>query len=104
MNRAPGDDSNARPVANVDESSESELVSIIVNGAEIHVAERVTVREILKSASSAGAISGLVEEYVIERVEREGDHGPDDEIIVVESEEFMAVPAAPTPVAAGARS
>jgi len=100
MATAPGDGSNAGPVANVDEVAASKLVSITVNGAQIQVAERVSVREIVQRASEAGAISGLVEEYVIESVAKEGEHGLDEEITVVELEEFMAVPAAPTTVAA----
>ena len=99
MTTAPRDHSNASPAANVDDSSASKFVSITVNGAQIQVAERVKVREIVQKASKAGAISGLVDEYVIESVAKEGEHGLDAEITVVELEEFMAVPAAPTTVA-----
>lgn len=100
MSTSPGGDSKVGPAANTGEFSESKIVSITVNGTQIQVRERVTVREIVTEASAAGAISGLIEEYVIERVTEDGEHGLDQTITVIESEELMAVPVGSTPVAA----
>lgn len=99
MSTSPGGDGNVGPATNTGEFSESKIVSITVNGTQIQVTERVTVREIVRLASAAGAISGLIEEYVIERVTEDGEHGLDQTITVIESEEFMAVPVGSTPVA-----
>lgn len=87
------------PIAHVDEAGEVERVRIKVNGVEIEVATKVKVLELIKGAKSAGAIQGLVEEYVIERVKREGEIGIDASITVAEREEFLAVPVGKTEVA-----
>ena len=86
-------------VARVDESQDAERVRIKVNGVEIEVAREVKVLELIKGAKSAGAIEGLVEEYVIERVTGEGEIRIDESITVVEKEEFLAVPVGKTEVA-----
>lgn len=100
MSTSPGGDSNVGPVASTGEISESKLLWITVNGTRIQVTERVTVREIVTRASAAGAVSGLIEEYVIERVAKDGELRLDETITVIEFEEFMAVPVGVTPVAA----
>ena len=99
MSVEPGADDRVGPVASVREDVESTYVSITVNGARIQVTEHVTVREIVEKASDAGAISGFVEEYVIERIEEDGDLGLTETIVVRESEEFIAVPIGKTDVA-----
>ena len=87
------------PVARVDEAGEVERVRIKVNGVEIEVTREVRVLEIIKIAKGAGAIEGLVEEYVIERVKSEGEIGIDATITVAEKEKFLAVPVGKTEVA-----
>lgn len=87
------------PAAPTGEEVELKTVSIRVNGTQIRVSERVTVREIVEKANEAGAISGIIEEYVIERVETVGEHSLDEEIEVLELEEFMAIPIGKTEVA-----
>ena len=93
-----GDGDNG-PVTRVDESQEVERVRIKVNGVEIEVARKVKVLELIKGAKSAGAIEGLVEEYVIERMSGEGEILIDETITVVEKEQFLAVPVGKTEVA-----
>lgn len=90
---------DAGPAARVDEAGEVERVRIKVNGVEIDVAREVQVLELIKGAKNAGAIEGLVEEYVIERVKDEGEIGVDEIVTVVEKEEFLAVPVGKTEVA-----
>ena len=100
MGIGPGNgDGEVGSVARVAESQEVERVRIKVNGVEIEVAKEVKVLELIKGAKSAGAIGGLVEEYVIERVKDEGEIGVDEIVTVVEKEEFLAVPVGKTEVA-----
>ena len=104
MSNIPGGDGGgAGPVANVDAATEVSRVRIKVNGVTIEVTEEITgkvvVREMLIKARDAGAIEGSVEEYVIERVEREGEVKIDEVIEVTESDEFLAVPTGSTEVA-----
>ena len=99
MGIGPGNgDRDALPVARVGES-QVERVRIKVNGVEIEVTNKVKVRDLIKGAKGAGAIEGLVEEYVIERVKSEGEIGIGEVITVVEKEEFLAVPVGKTEVA-----
>ena len=89
----------AGPMANV---AEIKHVQVKVNGMVIDVAETVMVREILTQAKWVGAIEGLIEEYILERVEEEGELGElgtDETITVTELEEFLAVPTGRTEVA-----
>ena len=100
MSNIPGGDGGgAGPVANVDAATEVSRVRIKVNGVTIEVTEKVVVREMLIKARDAGAIEGSVEEYVIERVEKEGEVKIDEVIEVTESDEFLAVPTGSTEVA-----
>lgn len=98
MSDIPGnDEAGARPVANV-----AEVVQIKVNGMVIKVAETIMVREILTQAKWAGAIEGMIEEYILEKVEEEGELGVlgiDETIVVTERDEFLAVPTGRTEVA-----
>lgn len=94
-----GDESGAGPVANVDSGGESRSVRIKVNGVTIEVTGKATVREILIKARDAGAIEESVEQYIIERVDREGEVGIDEIIEVTEFDEFLAVPTGATEVA-----
>ena len=87
------------PVARVDEGQAVEQIRIKVNGVEIEVAKEVKVREIIVKAKKADAIQGFVEEYVIERVKKDGEIGIEETIAVIEQEEFIAVPVGKTPVA-----
>ena len=97
MNKGPGNgNGEVGPVAIVDESQN---VTVSVNGVKIQVTRVVTVRELLKKAKAAGAIEGLVEEYVIERVSAEGEIGIEQTITVDDLEEFLAVPIGKTEVA-----
>ena len=98
MSIDPGSDT-VGPAAHTGEDVKMKIVSIKVNGAHIQVYERVTVREIVEKASDAGAISGVIDEYVIERIETVGEHGLDEDIEVLELEEFMAIPIGKTEVA-----
>ena len=100
MSDFPSEDaSGAGPVAKVDDVSEIIRVRIAVNGAAIEVTGEVKVREVLIKASNAGAIEGEAEEYVIERVEKEGELGLETTITVTEGERFLAVPTGSTTVA-----
>lgn len=100
MNDIPGgDESGTGPVAGVDDAVEVGRVQIKVNGITIEVTESVRVREVLARAKDAGAIEGSVEEYIIERVEREGELGIEETVTVTELEEFLAVPTGKTDVA-----
>lgn len=97
MNDGPGNgNGDIGPVATVDES---QTVAVRVNGVTIHVTRVVKVRDLIKQAKDAGAIEGLVEEYVIERVAAEGEIGIELTITVNELEEFLAVPIGRTEVA-----
>ena len=89
----------AGPVPPIDDLQEVRRVQIKVNGVTIEVTTTVLVREVLQAAKDAGAIAGVVEEYVIERVTVEGEIGPDQTITVIELEEFLAVPIGKTEVA-----
>lgn len=92
-----GDHENsAGSVADVNDATK---VSIIVNGMEIEVEKSVEIREILRKAKDAGAIEGLIDEYVIERVEEDGELKCGETIEVKPDERFLAVPTGSTPVA-----
>ena len=100
MNDIPGGDaSGTGPVASVDDAAEVSRVQIKVNGITIEVTESVRIREVLARAKDAGAIEGTVEEYIIERVEKEGELGIEETVTVTELEEFLAVPTGKTDVA-----
>ena len=86
------------PVANVDAAGEVSTVRIKVNGVTIEVTGKVMVREMLIKARDVGAIEGSTE-YTVEKVEKEGELKNDEVIEVMESDEFLAVPTGPTPVA-----
>ena len=96
----PGsDEGGAGPVANV---AEARHVQVKVNGMVIDVAETVMAREILTRAKRVGAIEGMIEEYILERVEEEGELGElgiDETVTVTELDEFLAVPTGRTEVA-----
>ena len=100
MSDIPGEnDGPVGPVANVGEGEYVRRVQIKVNGVTIEVTEEVIVKHILEKAKAAGCFGGPVEEYVIERVSVEGELPLDGTIVVVEAEEFIAVPTGKTPVA-----
>ena len=100
MNDIPGgDEGGTRPVAGVDDVTEGVHVQIKVNGITIEVTEKVEVREVLDKAKNGGAIEGSVEEYIIERVEKEGEIKIGETVKVKEHEEFLAVPTGRTDVA-----
>ena len=100
MNKVPGNnEDNIGPVINVEDSTATSSVSIIVNGVTIEVTEEVKVHEVLIKAKEAGAIMGIVEEYVIERVKVDGEIKKEEVITVKELEEFIAVPVGRTEVA-----
>ena len=100
MNEVPGNnEDNIGPVINVEDSSATSSVSIIVNGVTIEVTEEVKVHEVLIKAKEAGAIMGIVEEYVIEKVKVVGEIKKEEVITVKELEEFIAVPTGRTEVA-----
>ena len=90
------------PVANVGGAEEVVRVRIKVNGVTIEVTEKVIVKDILAEAKQAACFNGVAEEYVLERTSEEGELPREEVIVVVEAEEFLAVPATPTPVAMGA--
>lgn len=95
-------DRPAGPVTDTGQAATDRRTKIKVNGIEIEVTVQITAAEILERAAEAGAIEGMVvdDEYVVERVEVEGEIGPEELLIVTELEEFMAVPTGTTPVAA----
>ena len=100
MNDIPsGDEGGMRPVAGVDDVTEGVRVQIKVNGITIEVTEKVEVREVLDKAKDGGAIEGSVEEYIIERVKKEGEIKIGETVTVREHEEFLAVPTGKTDVA-----
>ena len=103
MNKVPGsNEANigpVAPVANVETGTEYSSVSIKINGVTIEVTKEVKAHEVLIKAKEAGAIMGTIEEYVIERVEVEGEIKREEVIIVKEQEEFIAVPTGQTKVA-----
>ena len=100
MSDIPGEnDGPVGPVANVGEGEYVRRVQIKVNGITIEVTEEIIVKHILEKAKEAGCFGGLVEEYVIERVSVEGELHLDETIVVVEAEEFLAVPIGKTEVA-----
>ena len=100
MNSIPGDDEgNVGAVTDVGEATEVEHVKIKVNGITIEVTEEIKIRDVLIKAKGAGAIEGVVEEYVLERVEKAGELGIEETVMVTESEEFVAVPTGRTDVA-----
>lgn len=68
------------------------LVQIKVNGVTIEVTEQVKVEDLLIIAKKARGISGEIEEYIIERVEEEGEKQREEIIFAKEQEEFLAVP------------
>ena len=86
-------------VTNVENSTATSSVSIKVNWVTIEVTEKVKVRDMLIKAKEAGAIMGFIDEYVIERVEEEGEIQREEMITVKEQEEFIAVPTGRTDVA-----
>lgn len=90
----------AASVAPVDESRGVEPLRVKVNGVEIEVTEEVVVaRELVVKAKENGGIAGYVDEYVVERLNQEGEIGIDETIRITEHEEFLAVPVEATPVA-----
>ena len=100
MNDIPGgDEAGTGPVAGVDDVTEGVRVQIKVNGITIEVTEEVDVREVLNKAKDGGAIEGSGEEYIIERVEKEGEIKIGETVTVREHEEFLAVPTGKTEVA-----
>ena len=100
MNEVPGNnEDNIGPVINVEDGTATSSVSIIVNGVTIEVTEEVKVHEVLVKAKEAGAIMGIIDEYVIEKVEVAGEFQREEMIIVKEQEEFIAVPTGRTEVA-----
>ena len=100
MNKVPGNnEDNIGPVVNVEDSTETSSVSIKINGVIIEVTEKVKVHEVLVKAKEAGAIMMSIDDYVIERVEVEGELQREEFIIVKEQEEFIAVPVGRTEVA-----
>ena len=86
-------------VTNVENSLAPRSVSIKVNWVTIEVTEEVKIRDVLIKAKEAGAIMGIIEEYVIERVEVDGELQREKMITVKELEEFIAVPTGRTEVA-----
>ena len=103
----PGNgEGGAGAVADTGEVTEVRHVKIEVNGIVIDVTEEIEIREILIKAKDAGAIEGVIEEYVIERVDEdeEGELGIEKTITVRESEKFIAVPTGATDVARSTRS
>ena len=100
MNEVPGNnEDNIGPVINVEDGTATSSVSIMVNGVTIEVTEEVKVHEVLIKAKEAGAIMGIIEEYVIERVEVDGEIKKEEVITVKELEKFIAVPVGRTDVA-----
>ena len=100
MSNIPGEDNGpVRPVANVDDGEELRSVQIKVNGITIEVIEEIIVKNILAKAKEAGCFGGPVDEYVIERMSVEGELSLDETVVVVEAEEFLAVPIGKTEVA-----
>lgn len=102
MSNIPGEgdgEGPSGPVANVGEAEEVTAVRIKVNGVTVEVTAEVVVTDILVKAKEAGCFGGVVEEYVIERVSEEGELALDEAIVVVEDEEFLAVPVGKTEVA-----
>lgn len=100
MSDIPGEgEGPTMPVANVREAEEVTTVLIKVNGVSVEVTKKVVVTDILAQAKEAGCFGGAVDEYVIERVSEEGELVSDQTIVVVEAEEFLAVPIGKTEVA-----
>ena len=100
MNKVPGNnENNSGPIALAEDGAQNTLVQIQVNGVIIEVTEKVKANELLIKAKDAGGISGKVEEYIVERVEVEGEIRREEIIIVKEQEEFLAVPQGKTEVA-----
>lgn len=99
MSDIPGSHGSAGPATAVDETTTVSRLQIKVNGIVIDVTERIEIRELLIKAKGAGAIEGIIEEYVIERVSEEGQHGLEEIITVKVDEEFLAVPTGSTTVA-----
>ena len=100
MSDIPGNgEGGAGAVAHTGEATEVRHVKIKVNGIVIDVTEEIEIREILIKAKDAGAIEGVITEYVIERIDEEGELGIERTITVKESERFVAVPTGPTDVA-----
>ena len=95
MNNGPGD-GDVDPLPAVHDSPN---VQVNVNGVGIQTTAVVKVRDLIRKAKDAGAIEGLVEEYVIERVAVEGEIGIEATITVNECEDFLAVPIGKTEVA-----
>ena len=87
------------PVAQVGEAEEVVSVRIKVNGVTIEVTQEVVIKDILTKAKEAACFGGAVAEYVLQRVSEDDDLPLEQTIIVIESEEFIAVPSGPTPVA-----
>ena len=78
--------------AKIDDITEVSRVLIEVNGATIEVTKSVSVHEILTKTKNAGAIEGVIEEYIIERLERKGEIKLQETITVAEGERFFAIP------------
>ena len=100
MNDIPdGDNGRVGPVTNTGGATELERVRIKVNGVTIEVTAKIGIREVLTKARDAGAIEGAVEDYVLERVEEEGELAIEETVTVKELDEFLAVPTGKTDVA-----
>lgn len=99
MSEIPGNHESKGPVTAVEGTTEVSSLRIKVNGIVIKVTESIKIRELLIKAKGAGAIEGIIEEYVIERVSEEGQHSLEEIITVKVDEEFLAVPTGPTTVA-----
>lgn len=100
MSDTPGNgEGDAGAVAHTGEATEVRHVKIKVNGIVIDVTEEVEIREILIKAKGAGAIEGVIEEYVVERIDEEGELEIEKVIKVKESERFVATPTGRTDVA-----
>ena len=92
-------ESDAGSVTNEYETTKDGRLQIKVNGLMIEVTEQIGTFDLLVKAKGAGAIVGTIEEYVIERVLKDGRHGLEDTITVTAGEEFLAIPTGSTAVA-----
>ena len=100
---AASDSNKAGSVAPVDESRGVKPLRVKVNGVEIEVTEELVVaRELVVKAKEKGGIAGYVDEYVVERLNQEGEIRIDETIRITEHEEFLAVPVEATPTARSA--
>ena len=86
-------DNKAVPSAPSGETRGVERIRVKVNGVEIEVTEEVVVRELVVKAKEKGGIAGFVDDYVVERLNQEGEIRIDETICLSEREEFLALPA-----------